>query len=106
MSKKHLPDGISVRWLGHATVDVVGPGGQKFIFDPFIVDNPAFPKALGAEVTAGGAYDAILLTHPHYDHFSDVVPLLLDDPQLKIVTQFDIASYLKAQKCARSRFSA
>ncbi len=98
MSKNHLPDGIRVRWLGHATLDVVGPQGQKFIFDPFIVENPAFPKALGGEVTAGGAYHAILLTHPHYDHFADVLPLLLDDPALKIVTQFDVGEWLKTRK--------
>jgi len=97
MSKKHLPDGINVRWLGHATFDVVGPAGQKFLFDPYIVNNPAFPKALGAEVTAPGAYHALLVTHPHQDHFEDVVPLLEDDSNLKVVTQFDLVSYLKEQ---------
>ena len=39
MSKKHLPDGIRVRWLGHATFDIVGPAGQKFLIDPFLVEN-------------------------------------------------------------------
>ena len=97
MSKKLLPNGIEVRWLGHATFDLVGPGGQKFLFDPFIVHNPAFPKNLGAEVTAGGRYDALLVTHPHYDHFADVLPLLKDDPALKVVTQFDIGEWLKHQ---------
>lgn len=95
MSKKHLPDGIRVRWLGHATFDIVGPAGQKFLIDPFVVKNPAFPKELGAQVTAPGAYHALLVTHPHYDHFDDVVPLLLDDPSLKVVTQFDLTSWLK-----------
>ena len=61
MSRKHLPDGIQVRWLGHATFDVVGPAGQKFLFDPFVVQNPAFPKELGAQITAPGAYDALLI---------------------------------------------
>jgi L-ascorbate metabolism protein UlaG (beta-lactamase superfamily) len=97
MSKKLLPDGIKVRWLGHATFDVVGPAGQKFLFDPFIVENPAFPKHLGAEVTAPGAYNALLVTHPHYDHFADVLPLLKDDPALKVVTQFDIGEWLKGE---------
>lgn len=95
MSKKHLPDGIELRWLGHATFDLAGPAGQKFLFDPFIVENPAFPKELGAEVTQPGRYDAILLSHPHYDHFADVLPLLKDDPALKIITQFDIGEWLK-----------
>ena len=93
--KKHLPNGIRVRWLGHATFDLIGPAGQKFLFDPFIVSNPAFPKNLGGEVTAPGAYHSLLITHPHYDHFADALPLLLDDPSLKVVTQFDVASWLK-----------
>ena len=91
----HLPDGMRVRWLGHATFDLVGPAGQKFLIDPFIVENPAFPKNLGAEVTAMGAFDALLVTHPHFDHFADVLPLLKDDPALKVVTQFDIGEWLK-----------
>jgi len=103
MSKKYLPDGMRVRWLGHATVDVLGPGGQKFIVDPYIVNNPAFPKALGAEVTASGAYHAILVTHPHSDHFEDVLPLLLDDPELKVVTQFEIGQWLTEHKVKQSQ---
>ncbi|MCE0522488.1 MAG: metal-dependent hydrolase [Methylacidiphilales bacterium] len=97
MSKKHLPDGISVRWLGHATFDIVGPAGQKFLIDPFLVNNPAFPKALGAEVTAPGAYHCLLVTHPHSDHFEDALPLLLDDPALKVICQFEIGAWLQGQ---------
>jgi L-ascorbate metabolism protein UlaG (beta-lactamase superfamily) len=97
MSKKHLPDGIKVRWLGHATFDLHGPAGQKFLIDPFIANNPAFPKELGAEVTAPGAYQALLVTHPHSDHFEDVLPLLKDDPELKVISQFEIGNWLKAQ---------
>ena len=95
--KSHLPDGIRVRWLGHATFDIVGPGGQKFLIDPFIVNNPKFPKELGGEVTAPGAYDSLLVTHPHQDHFEDVLPLLKDDPALKVIAQFEIGGWLKAQ---------
>jgi len=97
MSKKHLPDGMKVRWLGHATFDLFGPAGQKFLIDPFITNNPAFPKELGAEVTAPGAYHALLVTHPHSDHFEDALPLLLDDPQLKVISQFEIGGWLKAE---------
>jgi L-ascorbate metabolism protein UlaG (beta-lactamase superfamily) len=95
MSRKHLPDGIRVRWLGHATFDIVGPAGQKFLIDPFLVNNPAFPKALGAEVTAPGAYHCLLVTHPHSDHFDDALPLLKDDPDLKVISQFEIGLWLK-----------
>ena len=97
MSKKHLPDGMRVRWLGHATFDIFGPDGQKFLIDPFLVKNPMFPKQLGGEVTAPGAYHALLVTHPHFDHFDDVLPLLKDDRGLKVVTQFDVGEWLKEQ---------
>jgi L-ascorbate metabolism protein UlaG (beta-lactamase superfamily) len=95
MSKKHLPDGMAVRWLGHSVFDIVGPDARKFIFDPFIVQNPAFPKNLGPEVIARGAYQAILLTHPHSDHFADVVPMLKDDSELKLIAQFEIGEWVK-----------
>jgi L-ascorbate metabolism protein UlaG (beta-lactamase superfamily) len=97
MSKKHLPDGMWVRWLGHATFDLAGPAGQKFLIDPFIVENPAFPRELGAEITAPDAFTALLVTHPHFDHFADVLPLLKDDASLKVVTQAEIAGWIKGQ---------
>lgn len=95
MSKKLLPDGIRVRWLGHATFDLIGPAGQKFLIDPFIANNPAFPKKLGAQVVAPGAYHSLLVTHPHQDHFEDALPMLLDDPALKVISQFEIGGWLK-----------
>jgi L-ascorbate metabolism protein UlaG (beta-lactamase superfamily) len=86
---------MRVRWLGHATFDIIGPAGQKFLIDPFIVENPAFPKNLGAEVTAPRAFDCLLVTHPHQDHFADALPLLKDDPALKVIAQFEIGGWLK-----------
>jgi L-ascorbate metabolism protein UlaG (beta-lactamase superfamily) len=62
-----------------------------------LVNNPAFPKELGAEVTAPGAYHSLLVTHPHVDHFEDVLPLLEDDSALKVVAQFEIGAWLKGQ---------
>ena len=95
--KSHLPDGIRVRWLGHATFDIVGPTGQKFLIDPYIVNNPKFPTELGAEVTAPGAYHCLLVTHPHADHFEDVFPLLEGDRGLTAISQFEISSWLRDQ---------
>ena len=95
MSRKLLPDGIRVRWLGHATFDIVGPAGQKFLIDPFLANNPAFPQALKGEVTAPGAYHCLLVTHPHSDHFEDALPLLLGDPELKVISQYEIGLWLK-----------
>ena len=96
MSRKLLPDGIRVRWLGHATFDLIGPAGQKFLIDPFLANNPKFPQTLIAEVRAPGAYHSLLVTHPHSDHFEDVLPLLLADPSLKAIAQYEVSLWLKA----------
>jgi L-ascorbate metabolism protein UlaG (beta-lactamase superfamily) len=92
-----LPDGMRVRWLGHATFDFVGPVGQKFLLDPFLKDNPKFPKKLEAEFFQPGAFHALLATHPHEDHFEDVLPLLKGDPALKVICQFEVGNWLKSQ---------
>ena len=90
-----LPNGISVRWLGHATFEITGPEGQKLLIDPYLKNNPAFPQQLTDEVTSSGAYKLLLVTHPHSDHFEDVLPLLSNDPDLKVVCQFEIGGWLK-----------
>jgi L-ascorbate metabolism protein UlaG (beta-lactamase superfamily) len=95
--KNHLPDGIRVRWFGHATFEITGPAGQKFLIDPFIVNNPKFPVKLGGEVTAPGAFHCLLVTHPHADHFEDVLPLLSGDSSLSAIAQFEVASWLRDQ---------
>jgi L-ascorbate metabolism protein UlaG (beta-lactamase superfamily) len=95
---KFLPDGIAIRWLGHATFEIIGSSpGQRFLFDPFLKDNPKFPTELEAEIRRPGTYSALLVTHPHFDHFADVLPLLKADSALKVVTQFDVGEWLKAQ---------
>jgi L-ascorbate metabolism protein UlaG (beta-lactamase superfamily) len=91
-----LPDGMEVRWLGHATFSVTGPQpGQKFLFDPFLANNPRFPKDLDAAVRSPGAYDALLVTHAHFDHFEDVVPLLKGDPKLKAFAQYEVSKWIQ-----------
>jgi L-ascorbate metabolism protein UlaG (beta-lactamase superfamily) len=92
-----LPESMRVRWLGHATFQVDGPeAGQRFLFDPFLKENPKFPRELDAEVRRPGAFTALLITHPHSDHFDDALPLLKGDPALKAVCQFEIGGWLKA----------
>ncbi|MCE0483036.1 MAG: metal-dependent hydrolase [Methylacidiphilales bacterium] len=95
MSK--LPNGIRVRWLGHATFDITGPDGRKYLIDPYIKGNPKFPRELTHEVFAKGAYAYLLITHPHTDHFEDALPLLKNDPNLKSISQFEIGRWLTSQ---------
>jgi L-ascorbate metabolism protein UlaG (beta-lactamase superfamily) len=96
MTSGALPDGMAVRWLGHATFSVTGPQpGQKFLFDPSLTNNPRFPQDLDAAVRSPGAYDALLVTHAHSDHFEDVVPLLKGDPKLKAFAQYEVGNWIQ-----------
>ncbi|RRA50231.1 metal-dependent hydrolase [Acidipila sp. EB88] len=62
--------GTSVTWLGHATVLVQTAGGTNILIDPFMEQNPKFPK----DYKLPEKLDLILATHGHSDHIADAVP--------------------------------
>jgi L-ascorbate metabolism protein UlaG (beta-lactamase superfamily) len=37
---------IKVTWIGHATFEVVSPGGTTLLIDPFILKNPKAPAGM------------------------------------------------------------
>ena len=55
---------------GHATCTLETDDGLKLVIDPFFGDNPA--TDLGVEDVEA---DYILVTHGHFDHFADCIPL-------------------------------
>ena len=63
--------GTRITWLGHATVLVQTAKGTNLLIDPFIENNPKYPK--GFELPERIHY--VLLTHGHGDHVSDAVPV-------------------------------
>ncbi len=64
---------IQVTWLGHATFEIVSPGGTKLLIDPFLTKNPATP----AEYKNLSRYkpNAILVSHAHFDHAADAAEI-------------------------------
>jgi L-ascorbate metabolism protein UlaG (beta-lactamase superfamily) len=61
---------MDITWLGHGTFQIVLPCGETLIFDPWTEGNPKYPK--GFEITR---CDTILISHGHFDHIHDAVPL-------------------------------
>ena len=84
-----LLKGTRITWLGHATVLVETAKGTRILIDPFIAQNPKYPKdfALPEKI------DYILLTHGHGDHIADAVPVA-EKHGSTVVAIYELASYV------------
>jgi L-ascorbate metabolism protein UlaG (beta-lactamase superfamily) len=60
---------MDIRFLGHATF-TLSDGTSTVLIDPFLTDNPQ--AAVSADEVAA---TTILVTHGHFDHVADVVPI-------------------------------
>ena len=60
-----------VTWLGHSTMLIQTAKGTNILIDPFIAQNPSYPK----QFSLPHKIDYILLSHGHGDHISDAVPV-------------------------------
>jgi L-ascorbate metabolism protein UlaG (beta-lactamase superfamily) len=61
---------MRITWLGHGTFLFELPSGQTIVMDPWTDGNPAYPA--GFEIRR---VDTICITHGHFDHIHDAVPL-------------------------------
>jgi L-ascorbate metabolism protein UlaG (beta-lactamase superfamily) len=61
---------MRITWLGHGTFQFELPSGQVILMDPWTDGNPAYPKDYKIE-----RIDTICITHGHFDHIHDAVPL-------------------------------
>lgn len=62
---------VEFTWLGHATFLVRTPGGKTILIDPWVETNPACP----AEFKNIEKCDLVLVTHAHFDHIGDAIPI-------------------------------
>lgn len=81
--------GLAITWLGHATVHITTPQGTEILIDPFLEQNPKYPKGYKLPEKL----DLLLLTHGHGDHLGDAVSVAKKHrPQ--VVAIFELATWV------------
>src|SRR5689334_10098670 len=91
-SRALLNNQVTVTWLGHAAFRIVTPGGKTILIDPWLQENPACPAGLKQPQ----AVDLMLITHGHFDHCGDAVPLGLQF-QPKTIGAFEMCLWLEGK---------
>jgi L-ascorbate metabolism protein UlaG (beta-lactamase superfamily) len=82
---------MEITWLGHGTFQLELPSGEVIIFDPWTEGNPAYPEQHKIE-----KIDLMLISHGHFDHIHDAVPLAKKfSPQ--VVAIYETCQWLEAQ---------
>src|ERR1700683_2299658 len=89
--------GTRITWLGHATVLIQTGKGTNILVDPFIAQNPKYPK----DFVLPEKIDYILLTHGHGDHISDAVPVAAKHGAT-VVAIYELADYLAGKGVAQT----
>jgi L-ascorbate metabolism protein UlaG (beta-lactamase superfamily) len=89
--------GTRITWLGHATVLITTAKGTHVLIDPFIADNPKYPK----DYELPGKIHYILLTHGHGDHIADAVPVAKKHGS-KVVAIYELADCVQNQGVAET----
>jgi L-ascorbate metabolism protein UlaG (beta-lactamase superfamily) len=89
--------GTRITWLGHATVLVQTAKGTNILIDPFIAQNPKYPK----DFVLPAKIHYILLTHGHGDHISDAVPVASNHGST-VVAIYELADYVAGKGVAHT----
>ncbi len=76
---------------GHSTFSIETDDGTALVIDSFFNDNPRFHGSLD-DIGA----DFILLTHGHYDHVADVIPLARQTGAT-VIASYEVATFLGNQ---------
>ncbi len=61
---------MEITWLGHSTFQFRLETGEVILMDPWIEGNPAYPAAHKFD-----RVDTICISHGHFDHIHDTIPL-------------------------------
>ncbi|SPJ28551.1 metal-dependent hydrolase [Falsiruegeria mediterranea] len=80
---------MDIIWLGHGSFRIE-TAGQVILIDPWLTGNPALPEDQHDAAVAGATH--ILLTHVHFDHVVDVLPLA-KKLGVPVVGQYDLMGH-------------
>jgi L-ascorbate metabolism protein UlaG (beta-lactamase superfamily) len=87
---------VEITWLGHGTFQLRLASGEVLVFDPWTEGNPSYPKE-----HAFDRVDAILISHGHFDHIHDAVPLAKKFSP-KVVAIYETAHWLESKGVANT----
>lgn len=88
----NVSDRESFVWLGHATLVIAAPSGERIVVDPWLRDNPKHPE--GWEEF--GHVSCVLITHGHADHMADALELGRRT-KAPILANAEISAYLSSK---------
>ena len=77
---------MKIIWLGHGSFRIE-TGGQVLLVDPWLSGNPVLPEDQHDAAIAGATH--ILLTHVHFDHVGDGLPLA-KRLEVPVIGQYDL----------------
>jgi L-ascorbate metabolism protein UlaG (beta-lactamase superfamily) len=88
---------MKITWLGHGTFHFELPSGETIVLDPWTEGNPKYPQDF--EITR---CDTMLITHGHFDHIHDAVPLAKKfEPEVCAI--YETAAWLEKQGVKNTR---
>jgi L-ascorbate metabolism protein UlaG (beta-lactamase superfamily) len=82
---------IEITWLGHGTFQLKLESGEVVVLDPWVTGNPSYPASHSFD-----RIDTIVISHGHYDHIYDAVPLAKQFSP-KMVCIFETGHWLESK---------
>ena len=79
-------------WHGHSCFTLVTDDGTTIMFDPFLSDSPVADRTMDDV----DRLDYILVSHGHFDHFPDAIPLA-KKTGATIVSTFELVTFAQQQ---------
>ncbi len=81
---------LEITWLGHSSFQFRLDSGEVIVVDPWL-EGPTYPKDHNFD-----RIDTILITHGHFDHLPDAVPLARKFKPM-VVANFEISTWLQSK---------